>query len=142
MIKIPLTVIPIDEKGYHLMARGNISGLTTNILIDTGASRTVLDLWRTRHYFGNTPLKSFEKYFTGVGTQKMETQAVIIPQLRIGAFEVRSLEVLVIDLEGVNKSYASLDLPRIDMVMGGDLLVHYAGIIDYPNKELIFRRPF
>ncbi|MFO7978042.1 MAG: retropepsin-like aspartic protease [Bacteroidales bacterium] len=142
MIKIPLAVIPIDENGYHLMARGNINGLTTNILVDTGASRTVLDLRRTAHYFDDTPLRSFEKYFTGVGAEKMETQAVIIPQLNIGAFEVRGLEVLVIDLEGVNKSYAALDLPRIDMVMGGDLLVHCAGIIDYPNKELIFRRAF
>lgn len=141
MIKIPLAVIPIDENGYHVMARGNINGLTTNILIDTGASRTVLDRRRTSFYCGNKPLRSHDKYFTGVGVEMMETQALVIPQLNIGPFEVRQLEVLVIDLQGVNKSYAALDLPRIDMVMGGDLLVHYHGVIDYVRKELTFMRP-
>lgn len=141
-MKIPLIIIPIDGNGYHIMARGNINGLTANILIDTGATRTVLDLNRKVHFFDSAPLVNNDKYFTGVGTEKIETRALVIPQLSFGTYSLNNLEVVVINLEGVNKTYATYDLPRIDMVLGGDVLFKCGCIIDYPNSELTFSREF
>lgn len=136
-MKIPITVIPIDGSGYHIMVRGTINGLTANILIDTGATRTVLDVKRATHYFDDPPLKPFHKFFAGVGNEKLETQLLLIPEISLQGYLISQLQVVVIDLSAVNQSYAAFDLPRIDMVMGGDLLFNCGAIIDYPAKCMI-----
>jgi hypothetical protein len=140
MLQIPLQIITIDQNGFHLMVRAAIGRLPVNLLIDTGASRTVFDSNRISQYFGKVSLEQYPKSFTGVGVENLHTQSLVIPELQFGNFSMKQTEVMVIDLGTVNKSYAALDLPRIDMVMGGDLLVRYGGIIDYPQQQLVFTR--
>ena len=41
----------------------------------------------------------------------------------------------------ITESYLQLNLPCIDGVLGGDLLMQQNAIIDYQNKVLIFQNP-
>ena len=135
-MNIPLNLISMEADGFHLMLHAVIGGVKANVLIDTGASRTVMDLSRARKYIGDLSIKPFHKSFTGMGAGAIETYFATIPEIQIGGNSLKEMEVVLIDLSPLNKSYALEDLPRIDMVMGGDWLIKLDAVIDYPNKTL------
>ncbi|TVR42823.1 MAG: hypothetical protein EA394_02615 [Bacteroidia bacterium] len=137
MNHIPLELIHIEPDGFHVMFHASVNGLKANTLIDTGASKTILDFSRAAHYLGDMEIKPFSKLFTGVGSNQIKTYISKIHTMRIGQKEFSNLDVLLIDLAAINQTYAIYDLPRIDMVLGGDLLVQMKALIDYPGKKLI-----
>lgn len=126
----------MEANGFHLMFHAVIRGVKANVLIDTGASRTVMDLGKTGDYLGDLAIKPFDKSFTGMGADNIETYLATIPEIRIGVQTLSEIEVVLLDLSPLNKSYAMHDLPRIDLVMGGDWLLKLDAVIDYPNKTL------
>lgn len=135
-MNIPLNLISMEANGFHLMLHAVIRGVKANVLIDTGASRTVMDLGKAGDYLGDHAIKPFDKSFTGMGANNIETYLATIPEIRIGVQTLSEIEVVLIDLSPLNKSYLIHDLPRIDMVMGGDWLIKLNAVIDYPNKTL------
>ncbi|MEO6168266.1 MAG: hypothetical protein ABIO98_12170, partial [Chitinophagales bacterium] len=42
-ISIPIKAISLQEDGFHLFVKGKLGKHTVRLLIDTGASKTVLD---------------------------------------------------------------------------------------------------
>ncbi len=136
-MKIPLQLITIDKDGFHLMVHARINGLKANVLIDTGATRSVFDKNRVEYYLGDIALKKFDKFFTGIGATRIETFATIIPSITFGNYTLEKTEMVIIDMAMINKSYAVFDLPRIDMVLGGDILLRLGAMIDYQNRLLL-----
>ncbi len=137
MNAIPLTLIPIEPDGFHLMLHAFINGYKANVLIDTGASKTIMDLSLAQYYLDNPDIKPFDKFFTGLGAGRIKTYVTSIPKIAIGNQELIDLDIVLIDMAPINASYAVYDLPRIDMVLGGDLLVKLNAVIDYPGKRLV-----
>jgi len=137
MYTIPLQLIRIDQGGCHLMMHAGINEYKANVLIDTGASMTVMDLNRAQKYLNNPEINPFENYFTGMGEGKIETWTTHIPSLTIGSTCMKDLQILLIDMSPIQKTYACFDLPRIDIVLGGDLLMEMGAVIDYPNRKLM-----
>ncbi len=137
MFHIPLTLISIDPGGAHLMLHAYINGLKANVLIDTGASKTILDISRAGYYLEDPDIRPFDKFFTGMGAGKIQTHITAIPKISFGKLDILNQDILLIDLSPVNTSYAMYDLPRIDMVLGGDLLMYMRAVIDYPGKRMV-----
>jgi predicted aspartyl protease len=137
MKKVPLQILRIDDSGYHLMITMNINGLKANALIDTGASRTILDKNRADHYLDHPTMNKYEKFFSGLGTGPIETFQAVIGSIGIEGLVLRDQEVVVIDLRAINQSYALFDLPKIDLVLGCDLLLKMNAVIDCPKRTLI-----
>ncbi len=133
---VPLTLIPMDGGGCHLMAHALINGLKANVLVDTGASRTVMDLSRARRFLKDIPIESYGKSFTGLGAEPLQTYVAHLPGFNLGGVNFPDFQVLLIDMLELQRSYAAHDLPRIDIVLGGDLLIRLGAVIDYSNKCL------
>ena len=136
--KIPIKIIPIEEEGFHLMINAVINGQKANLLIDTGASRSVFDIEKIKKYIGEDQIlfEKNEKLSTGLGTNTMESQSVIIDELKLGDLIIRNYQAVVLEMSHINQSYAKLNLPGIDGVMGGDLFYQYKVVIDYKRKSL------
>ena len=47
---IPLQLLPIENDGFHLMVEVEINGKKANLVVDTGASRTVFDEIEIQNY--------------------------------------------------------------------------------------------
>lgn len=116
------------------MMQAGINGFKANVLIDTGASRTIMDIARVKHYLKNTKIIPFGKQLMGVGTEKMSTWIADLEEIRFGGFVLNNVRVILTDMKTINNSYAIYDLPRIDMVLGGDLLLKLCAVIDYQKK--------
>ncbi len=104
------------------------------MLIDTGATLTVMDLKRVNTIFKNPEKKIYDKFFMGIGTTKIDTYSMGIDLLQLGSCRLEKFEVILIDMENINKAYAAFDLPRVDGIIGGDILQKYKAIINYEKS--------
>jgi len=138
---IPVRLLRIEPVGMHLAVSAFINGNLANVLIDTGASQTVMDINRI-HLFSSE--QTFEKSglrSKGLGTDSMESFHFTITQFILGDLVLNELDIVLLDLTHVNRSYEQLELPAIDMVIGGDLLHEHAAILDYGTMRLTLTLP-
>jgi hypothetical protein len=135
MITIPLRKINIEDDGNHIVVTALLNNKPANLLIDTGASRTIFDSNRI-HLFEDSEIKLHDRLSTGLGTNSMESKTITLGQLNIGDISIHNSEVILLDLEHVNVSYQKLNIDPIDGVIGGDMLERYKAVIDY-NKMTI-----
>ncbi|CAN5381450.1 hypothetical protein BH11BAC1_BH11BAC1_17310 [soil metagenome] len=136
---LPIDLLFIEDAGYHLLIKAKVNGKPVTMLIDSGASKTVFDKGRMLRFTDENSFLTLEKLSTGLGTTVMETQSTVLKKFQVGKLVIPNFETIVIDLSHVNLTYAKLDLPAIDGVLGSDLMVKHDAVIDYKKKELILR---
>ena len=127
--------------GGHILIKLKINGKTANILIDTGASSTVLDASRLERFVPDAKLKELNKLSTGLGTSSMQGHSILINTMELGVLLIKGLTTTVLDLSNVNASYKMMKLKPIDGVLGGDILNKYKAVIDYKKKLLVLEVP-
>ena len=135
-IEVPLQLLDIEGEGFHVMVKGTIHDKEASFLIDTGASRSVFDTKTISTFIEDLHFEKKEGVTAGVGSSDLESATFHIDQLSIGALEIRDYEAVALDLENIHEMYAKLNLPRIDGIMGGDLLRRYKAVINYRCKKL------
>lgn len=136
--KIPIKIIPIENDGFHLMFEIFINEQAANMIIDTGASRTVFDSNRIMKFVSdeNLEFEKNEKLSTGLGTNSLESQAIELEKIQLGELEIEKYKAVVLDMSHINQSYSAIKIPEIDGVLGGDLLKKYKANISYQSKIL------
>ena len=134
---IPIKILSIDNDGCHLQAHITINGKKANVIIDTGASRTVFDKTRIKKFVKTKAEKIHDKLSTGLGTSTMESHELEIKTLGIGKLKINNYKTVLLDLSHVNNSYSQIKIKPIDGVLGSDVLHKYKGVIDYGKKKLI-----
>lgn len=133
---IPFKILSLDVEGFHLMIKIKINGKTANLIIDTGASKTVLDKTRVSKYVKERDFKMHDKLSSGLGTNSMESQTTVLKKIKIGELEIKDYETVLLDLSHVNSSYDQIGLSPVEGVLGSDILLQYNAVIDYEKKIL------
>jgi len=136
--EIPIQLISIEGDGFHLILKGSINNSTASFLIDTGASRSVFDQKRIKKFADDASFEDNEKLSTGLGTNEMPSQVLILEKLQFGDLIIADYQAVAIDLRHVHFSYENLGLPQIDGVLGGDLLKQFKAVINYKTKKIKF----
>ena len=134
---IPIEIFSIEDDGYHLKVIITINGKLANMILDTGASRTVFDETRIANFLAIENIEEQDRLSTGLGTSTMESKKVIIENLEIGEIIISNYQSVILNLNHVNQSYEKLELEPIDGVLGGDILNDYKAVIDYDKKVLV-----
>ena len=135
---LPIEIVPIEDDGYHLKIIITINGKSANMILDTGASRTVFDETRIAEFVNEEKIEEQDRLSTGLGTNSMESKQVVIDNLQLGEVAIVDYNAAVLDLRHVNQSYEKLEIDPVDGVLGSDILVMYKAVIDYEKKELRF----
>jgi hypothetical protein len=136
METILLKLINIEGGGYHLGVNVYLNEKEAFLLVDTGASKTVLDKNQIEAYVKNPNIQLLKEKSTGLGTNSMEIHATEILTLQIGNKKIEKLTLPLIDLSHVNETYLQLGLNKIQGVLGSDLLYKFKAIIDYNKLEI------
>lgn len=139
MLKAKLEILNLHDDGFHLLVEVFIFNKLFNAVIDTGASRTVLDKTTVENYINQDELLISDRLSTGLGTTTMESHTLIIPELIIGELKISNFETAVLDLSMINTAYESLETGPIIGVIGGDILMNYKATISYPLKRITFK---
>ena len=118
------------------MVQGKIHDKEARFLIDTGASRSVFDPHTITDFIHNVAFEKKEGMTAGVGSSDLESATFMIEVFSIGELEIHEYEAVALDLENIHEMYGKLGLPRIDGIIGGDLLKRYKSVINYKGKKL------
>lgn len=139
--KIPLRIVSIDEEGLHVFVDVHINGIPAVFVVDTGASRTVLDSKRISRFIQEEDAQFVEygRPATGLGSNHVETRLLTIDELKIGSFRCGDYQSAVVDMSHVNIGYHSMNMPPVDGALGSDVLLKYLATIDYKKSRLVLR---
>jgi hypothetical protein len=132
----PLRFLNIEGDGLHLALTIRINGKPANMILDTGASKTVFDFNKVSAYLKTETLTENESLSTGLGTNTMMSQRINIQKLQVGKITVSDYGCVVLDLSHVNTAYEQIGLKPIIGVLGSDFLHQYNAVIDYGKKKL------
>lgn len=135
-IEVTLQLLDIEGEGFHIMVQGMIHGKEARFLIDTGASRSVFDPKTISTFIDDLVFEKKEGMTAGVGSTNLESATFKIDAFSIGNLEINDYEAVALDLENIHEMYGKLHLPRIDGIIGGDLLRRYRAVINYRCKKM------
>lgn len=141
MYSSALEILNLNDDGFHLLVEVVIFGKVFKAVVDTGASRTVLDQTSIREHIAIEDLLVSDKLSTGLGTNSMESHTLIVPSFQIGHLLITDFEMAVLDLGMINNAYESLEIEPIIGVIGGDILMEYRATINYSTKNMTLRKP-
>ncbi len=139
MIEIPIQIIELESDNYHILIEGNFhDGTPACWIIDTGASKTVLDSNLNQFYENVEPDNEEDYQSAGINQGMLDTSVGKMHFLRFGEFKIVSQKVALIDLNHVNEIYEKYTSFKIAGLLGGDILMHYQCVIDYSLKIIKF----
>ncbi len=127
----------MGESGYHLSLEVVINRKKCRMVLDTGASRTVLDKDEIKRLVKEELREMEGKKSAGLGTDGMTTHSAEIKRFKINSLIIENMEVLVLDLAILNRSYDQLGHERVAGVMGSDLLIRHRAKIDLAKNRLV-----
>ncbi len=140
MIEIPLLLIELEQENYHLLIEGQFEdGSAAYWIIDTGASKSVLDINLKDHYEIIESDNEDDYQSAGINQGLMETSVGKMTGLRFGNLEITNHKLALIDLNHVNEIYTQYTTFRISGLLGSDILMQYRSIIDYSRKIVQFQ---
>lgn len=141
MVTVPLTLLNLQDDGFHLLLEVIVFGHPFKAVLDTGASKTVFDKATIEtHLHEDMALRHTDMVSTGLGTTSMQSFILTVPDLQIGGLHLKDYEVAVLDLSTINYAYEQLDIDPVIGVLGGDILTRYGGVIDYRKNSLKLRQ--
>lgn len=133
---IPLTIKPIQDKGYHCFVNLYYSGLPIPMVLDTGASRTVLDTAAIERLDLAHLTYQSDDQAVGFTNQGMKAQFLDFPLLSIGRINLKHLNLGVLDLSHINDTYKNLSIAPVSGILGNDLIVNLQAKIDFSRCQM------
>ena len=138
--QLPLEIIKLDDISYHILVRGDINGRSCNLIIDTGASRTVFD----RNYLESVveilEIRTEDLRTAGVMADQIETLQAKATSFMLDGFSLEDVSLLLIDLTGISDLYKSVTGRNIHGLLGSDFLFRYKAVINFDAGTLRLRR--
>ncbi len=121
----------------HLQCSGFINGIEAKFVLDTAASSNVLDI-EVKEKFSITSDKT-DEFAGGAGSSEITMEKSKSNILKLADFESNNVDLTLISLEHVNKSFEKADVAKTDGLIGADLLTKHQAIIDYSNFALYLK---
>ena len=138
---IPIKIISIGGDGFHLLMKIHINRKVANMIVDTGASKTVFDQKKIKKYVTEKKFDTHDNLSIGLGSNKIKSKLTTLKTIKIGDLKIKNYDTVLLDLTHVNQSYEQLGIKQIDGILGSDLLEEYKGVINFHKKtvKLTFR---
>ena len=135
-LEIPIEIIELESQSFHLLIRCKVNGFEEgDLVIDTGASKTVLD----RNFVPSYTVledQDSEMQSRGLGEGSLNTEMVKIDSFQLGGFFMKDLQCALIDLSGINEMYQQHCNRKICGLLGSDFLLKYKAVINYERRIL------
>lgn len=127
---IPLRASSVGH--FHLS--GAVDGRPVEILLDTGASNTVVD----RSWAKDTgyTLTAIAGSAAGIGAAGLDLATVDRAVLTLGDVSLGEVRLIAIDLSGIQAQLRASNVAVPQLVLGADTLRRHRAIIDYATATL------
>lgn len=130
---VPMVRLPTG----HFSVAGMVDDVELDMIIDTGASHSVIDVARAERFGLATEDRGGRA--TGVGMPSQSVESGRLENVRIGPLRFETINVSVLDLSEVNRILSRMGNDPIDGILGADVLMARRAVIDYGSLTLYFR---
>jgi hypothetical protein len=127
----------LRNKVGHLQLPGTLAGRAIDLIVDTGAAKTVVDLAYCQAQglaLRDTGLKG-----GGAGGSTMPIYALGDTPLTIDGAKIAAKGIFAIDMSHVNHGLTSRGAPAVHAVLGADILLQHHAVIDYSTISLFLQ---
>jgi Aspartyl protease len=121
----------------HLQLVGFLQNVPVDILVDTGAASTVVDLSYCKAK--GIPTRDTGKLGGGAGGITLAIHALDGTTLTLDGYPLRSNGIYALDLTHVNEGLVTKGASRVQAVLGADVLTYHQAVIDYATMSLFLR---
>jgi hypothetical protein len=121
----------------HLQLVGLLQNAPVDILLDTGAASTVVDLSYCRAK--GIPTRDTRRLGGGAGGITLAIYALEAATLSLDGHPLRSDGIYAVDLTHVNDGLVTKGASRVQGVLGADVLTYHQAVIDYATMSLFLR---
>jgi len=118
----------------HLQLVGLLDDAPVDILLDTGAASTVVDLSYCRAK--GIPTRDTGKLGGGAGGITLAIHALDGATLSLDGHPLRGDGIYAVDLTHVNEGLVTKGASRVHGVLGADVLTYHQAVIDYATMSL------
>lgn len=139
-IDIPFVVKETEDGSFHPIVQAEIDGQPIFLIIDTGASRTVLDKSLVNSYAVSENINQ-EAFAAGINAQKLEVEQAIVPLLKIGGIVFSDFSVFCTDLKPVSALFEEMSQTPIDGLLGCDFFHSNNATINFYKKVITIDKP-
>lgn len=135
---IPVEIVELEDSSYHLIAKVEIDGIQGDMIIDTGASVTVID---QKIFPDKQNDDTMVKIQSGsVSGQISNVRLIKVGYFKIGGRKLKDFRLAGIDLDYVNDVYHKHLKRNVIGLLGCDFCVRYKVTINYQSKELTMNK--
>ncbi len=127
----PIRLRPSAVGHFHLS--GKLGDKPVEILIDTGASSTVVD--RSWAEANGLAMTSMAQQAAGVGTSSLALSMLAEHRLQLDGLDITS-DIVALDLTNVKAGLARANVTPPQIVLGVDVLRRHRAVIDYATATL------
>lgn len=135
--EVKIILSELDKGGYHLFINVTVNGKKCRFLIDTGASKTVIDKTYFEQKQGKKNLVTVKQETAGLHSSVAESHFGKIKELKVGKHAKKNFKIAAIDLSHVNGAYKKLKMKSIQGILGSDLMLEHKMIVDYGQLKMI-----
>ena len=133
-IIIPIEIVKLEDESFHMIVRAEIDGIKGDMIIDTGASVTVID---KAAFPDKISGENRGKIQSGsVSGQINDVHLIKTAYIKIGKYKIKNPQLASIDMNYVNDMYNQHLKRKVIGLLGCDFCVRYGVTIDFRNKEI------
>ena len=138
-VTLPLDMVELQTGSYHVFLFAKVNGRKVRLLLDTGASKTVLDQTFVQEKCKTQALETIEQATSSLHATVSESNITFIKEIAFDTLKIKKYLVAVIDLTHVNETYSQVGKKPIHGILGSDILLENKAIIDYHKKQICFK---
>ena len=132
-VSVPLRRTPVG----HLELDATVNGQPARLLVDTGASATVINKTSAERW----GLECHDDPGQAIGCGfAAPCEMARLEELKLADLEIGDVDVAVVDLSQINTGLEQAKAEPIDGIIGSNLMIERNGIIEYASDTLHLRR--
>lgn len=134
-LRIPFQIVELEHQSYHIIIEGKIDDTSITLIVDTGASRTIIDKIFA-HKLEKLALGTEKPIATGLSAEQIPVELYNISKLTLEGVLFENIQSLTADLTAINDIYTNLTGRTIGGLIGCDFLLEKVKSIDFKKKYL------
>lgn len=136
-----LTLIELTPISFHIAIEIKIGRRKARMIVDTGASQTVISEDFTLRNHLETEIMQLDNITIGIGQDALTPKYCMLPPLHFGQIAVHNLPGIVLPMEHINSTYAKLGIKPIDGILGNDIIVALKVVINLKKMSMKLTAP-
>ena len=132
---IKLEKLTLSDGGVHIILKTFVDDKPIRMVLDTGASHSVLDFNWAEQNLPDNEIIAIEEPAYGIGSS-VEVHKAEVSSFKIGNLNLENRLFALIDFDAINTVYDREGLEEVQGILGGDVLDEFGGVIDYKKYEL------